>query len=90
MPVVDHAAKDTGTPNAVGRANYACSRPFRSGVNTAGQYVAMATMVNTPAVLSDIPLLAAISETTESKDSPGSNNMGQTDWPAAVVLTGWV
>ena len=50
----------------------------------------MATMVNTPAVFADIPLLAAISETTESKDSPGANNIGQTDCPAAVVLTGWV
>ena len=90
MPVVDHPAKDTGTSTGDGRASSAYSLPFRSGANTPGQYVAIATMVNTPADFSDIPLLAAISETTESKVSPGSNSIGQTDWPAAVVLTGWV
>lgn len=47
-------------------------------------------MVKTPAVFCDIPLPAAILETTASKSPPGETSIGQTDCPAAVVLAGWL
>ena len=61
-----------------------------SGAIIAGQYVAIATMVKIPADFWDMPLPIAILATTESKSPPGWTSIGQTDWPAAVVLAGWL
>lgn len=47
-------------------------------------------MVKIPADFWDMPLPAAILATTESKSPPGWTSIGQTDWPAAVVLAGWL
>jgi hypothetical protein len=61
-----------------------------SGAITAGQNVAMATIVNAPAFSYGSPLLAVTQEVTESNDAPGLTSIGQTDWPSAVVLAGWL
>jgi hypothetical protein len=57
---------------------------------TAGQYVAIAMMVNAPAVSWDMPLRSDTFEVIESNEPPGSNSIGHTDWPNAVVLAGWL
>ena len=47
-------------------------------------------MVNTPAASWDIPLLSATLDAIESNEPPGWNSIGQTDWPSAIVVAGWL
>jgi hypothetical protein len=46
--------------------------------------------VNAPAASWDNPLLSATLDWIESNEPPGWNSIGQTDWPNAIAVAGWL